>query len=116
MTVELLESPAEPVVDDDGSYGGYADIARVLSAQQPDRERPFSRQLVHRWYLRRGYNGFPESQQVRTKTGKVRTMFSMEAVEAWHRSYRAHHRERRQNSPIETIPLFNVGMDGQTIW
>jgi len=92
MELQLLSNPAEPVVDD-GSYGGYAEIARLLSSLQPERERPYSRQLVHRWYLRRGYNGFPESKRVVTESGKVKYKFDMAAVERWHHAYRAHHRQ-----------------------
>ena len=113
MTVELLENPAEPVVEDDGSYGGFSAIARLLSEQQPGRERPYSRQLVHKWYINREWNNFPESRQVRSKTGKVKTMFVLADVDSWHRTYRA---TRRGRPPIETIPLFQLTADGLAVY
>lgn len=113
MTVELLENPTEPVVEDDGSYKGFSAIARLLSAQQPDRERPYSRQLVHKWYQNRGTNKFPEARQVRTKTGKVRAMFVMTDVEDWYRTTYPEH--RRGHPPVETIALFQITADGRAV-
>jgi hypothetical protein len=115
MTAEVIENPAQPVTDD-GTYGGYSQIARRLSTLNPERANPYSRQLVHRWYRCRDYNGFPESQLVKTRSGKVKAMFRMADVEAWHRSYRNTHRERIEGDPLGTIPLFQVTDQGITIW
>lgn len=106
-------TPTEPVVDHDGSYGGYAEIARLLSAQHPERERPFSRQLVERWYKKRGWNGFPEPQLVTTRTGKVRLKFNLAEVQQWHVTFRATRRIKVDRvveviAPMGTIPLFDV--------
>lgn len=115
MVAGLLENPAELVVDDDGTYGGFAKIARVLSLTQP-RGKDFSRQLVHKWYINREHNSFPEAHLVRTSTGRVKQMFVMADVEEWHRSYRRHHNTAARTSEIDTIPLFEIGSDGKTIW
>lgn len=119
MTAGLLENPTELVVDDDGkTYGGFSEIARMLNAQQPDRERPYSRQLVHKWYINRGHNRFPEAHPVRTRSGRVRLMFNKNVVDDWHRIYRQTRvpRPRPTTPEIDTIPLFEVASDGKTIW
>lgn len=99
MDAKLL-NPAEPVVVNDGSYEGYQEIARVLSEMAPGRTRPYSRQLVERWYKHRAYNGFPEAVRVQNpKTGTVKSMFKMDDVERWHCTYRESHKEIPRESP-----------------
>lgn len=112
METQLLTHPAEPVVDDDKSYGGYAEIARMLNKQHPDRERPYSRQLVQRWFTHRDYNKFPEPHQVKTKSGLVRPKFKLHEVDSWHRKYRD---TRGGNPPIETIPIYVVDSKGNLV-
>jgi hypothetical protein len=112
MTGLSTHNPAEPVVDD-GSYGGFTAIAQRLSEMHPERARPFSRQLVHRWYLKRDYNDFPEALPVRARSGKIKLWFRLEAVDEWHHSYRQHRRLERP--PIETIPLFELDRGGNLV-
>lgn len=117
MEHDTLTNPAEPAVDD-GSYAGYAQIARTLSAMEPGRSRTYSRQLVQRWYTHRDYNGFPESEQVQTKSGKVKSLFKLDEVLRWHRSYRAHRRGHHTIEPlppIDTIPLFQISDAGMPV-
>lgn len=116
MTGLLTHNPAEPVVDD-GSYGGFTAIARELSNMHPERTRPFSRQLVHRWYLNREYNDFPEAQPVLAKSGKIKLWFRLDAVYEWHQSYRRYRHPRQSGRPpIETIPLFEMDSRGNLVY
>lgn len=113
MTEAVLEHPAELAEQVDSIYGGFADIARRLNALHPERDKPFSRQLVERWYKCRKANGFPERQPVEVK-GKVRPLFDLRLVELWHSTeYRG--RTRAARPPIETIPLFDVDHRGRMI-
>lgn len=119
MAVNTL-NPAEPVVvDDDGSYGGFTDIARRLNARHPESTRPISRQLVHRWSMNSSYNGFPEVVNVRTRSGKIKPWYVLADVDRWHDSYRQHRRysryERAQEAVIDTIPLFDVDERGNLV-
>lgn len=112
MAVHTL-NPAEPVVvDDDGSFGGFTEIAKRLNAGHPESIRPVSRQLVHRWSMNRDYNDFPELVNVRTSNGKIKQWFVLADVEEWYETYRRHrrrpHRSRVEESVIDTIPLFDV--------
>ncbi len=106
MDTETLTNPAEPVVDD-GSYGGYAKIARTLSAMHPERPRDFSRQLVERWYKNRGHNHFPESHPVLAKTGKVKNWFNLDEVVKWHVSY------RRGRGKAKQMTIYEVTAEGR---
>lgn len=109
MAVQACPVPAD--LADKDEYVGYTVIAKRLSAQHPERTRPFSRQLVHRWFLRRAYNDFPAPHMVTMDNGKVKKLFLWKAVEEWHRTYRAHH----QQKTIETIPLFQVDSAGKLV-
>lgn len=111
MSGMLREHPADSAEMGITTYGGFADIARRLNALHPERDKPYSRQLVERWYKCRGSNGFPERRLVEVK-GKVKPMFDLRAVELWHTT-RA--RTRVVNPPIETIPLFRVDHRGSMI-
>lgn len=121
MDAQLLSKPAEPVVVDDGSYRGYAKIARILSAMDPDRERPYSRQLVERWHKRRTYNGFPASHRVKNpESGAVKTMFVLAEVVAWHLRYRDTHNvsgspERRTLTTAQRRILQRYGIDAEQV-
>lgn len=109
---KVLGHPAEPV-EDGSTYGGFAEIARRLNALHPERPRPISRQLVHRWFECQGYNHFPAPQVVKTN-GKQKSAFDLDAVERW---YVGRERERVEagSPPIETIPLFQVDRRGHPI-
>ncbi len=126
MTV-YVSNPAEPVVDENGSYGGFAEVARRLTELHPERSRPFSRQLVNRWYTHREYNAMPEKVPVR-RDGKVVELFDLREVEEWHKTYRQHRRTTSPADrplggvmetipdfppPIDTIPLFQVDSRGE---
>jgi hypothetical protein len=114
MTGTVLEHPAAPA-ELGNTYGGFADIARRLSALHPERERPISRQLVQRWYVCRGKNGFPDRELIEVGDGKVKHLFNLAAVERWHSN---DHRPRKLQAgppPIETIPLFSVDNRGSMI-
>lgn len=111
---KVLGHPAEPVVEDGSStHGGFAEIARRLNALHPERSRPISRQLVHRWFECQGYNLFPAPQPVEIN-GKPRSLFDLASVERW---YVKRERERVEagKPPIETIPLFQVDRRGHPI-
>lgn len=110
MTEALLEHPAE--LAEGSTYGGFADIARRLNALHPERPKPFSRQLVQRWFVCRASNGMPDRRPVEVE-GKVRPLFDLQAVERWHK---ARGLTRRPSvKPIETIPLFHVDARGSIV-
>lgn len=112
MAEQIRVNPAEVVDNADGLYAGYAAIARHLSALNPERPRPVSRQLVHRWYQRSGYNNLPAPCRVRVRSGKVKLMFDVTAVEQWYRLYRM---TRKTSDEIETIPLFQMDDEGKPV-
>ncbi len=119
MAVHTL-NPAEPVVvDDDGSFGGFTDIARRLNARHPESNRLVSRQLVHRWSMKSYYNGFPGVVNVRTRSGKIKPWYILAEVDEWYDSYRQHRRysryDRAEEAPIDTIPLFDVDGRGSFV-
>lgn len=107
MTELTTTHPAAPAVKG-STHGGFADIARRLSALHPERH-PFSRQLVARWYECREANGMPERLPIGTGPGKQELLFDLLAVERWHTSRFG---TRAVSPPIETIPLFNVDHRG----
>lgn len=59
--------------------GGYAAIAAGLEKHYG---KPFSRQLVWRWWTRRSANGFPAG---RRDAGKI--VFDLDQVIAWYGTY-----------------------------
>lgn len=82
--------PAQPGGDDkETSSAGFAAVARRLNELFPERPRPISRQLVHKWFLHRHYNGFPAAFPA--GSGMGRPVFDMEAVVDWYISHRRHH-------------------------
>lgn len=82
------QHPTEPVVDDNGkSQGGFAWIAGQLNKDYPHRQRPISRQLVHKWWTRRSWNKFPEAIGT-VGSGKGHPVFSRNAVMEWYKRYR----------------------------
>lgn len=82
------QHPAEPVVDDNGeSQGGFAWIAGQLNDLYPNRPRPISRQLVHKWWVHREWNRFPEAVGM-VGSGRGRPVFSRRAVIKWYVHYR----------------------------
>lgn len=91
------ECPAEPVVDDDGTggRGGFTKVAERLNTLHPTRTRPISRQLVHKWWMYRHFNAFPDAVMSAgtANGGKGRPLFDIPAVEAWYASYRQHRLE-----------------------
>ncbi len=108
MTETLLGHPADSA---EGmiTYGGFAEIARRLNALHPERQPPFSRQLVSRWYKCRETNGFPEREPREVEGGRILPLFNLQAVDRWHRT---EYKPRQRSKPIETIPLFNVDRQG----
>jgi len=86
------ECPAEPVVGDEGAgQGGFAKVAEHLNRLYPNRPRLISRQLVHKWWMHRHFNGFPAAIESTgspgTSGGRGRPVFDIAAVEAWHTHY-----------------------------
>jgi hypothetical protein len=59
-------------------YGGYTDVARVLSTPQV----AVSRQGVYSWWLRRDGNGFPDRHLVHGTW-----LFDIDEVLSWHETY-----------------------------
>lgn len=123
MTGIFVAHPAAPA-DNGSTYGGFAEIARRLSALHPERTA-LSRQLVAKWYACRGFNAFPERQPVEVD-GKIKVLFDLDAVVRWHYRWSAlradsHPAEtgvtarRTANPPIETIPLFPVDHRGHPV-
>jgi len=90
--------PTGPVVDDkESTHGGFSDIARVLNELFPNRRRPISRQLVHKWYMYREDNKFPEAASTTGSTngGKGHPEFNYTVVVGWYERERLHRDERR---------------------
>lgn len=115
MSGTVLKHPAEPA-EEGSTYGGFADIARRLNALHPERPKPFSRQLVERWWKCRKSNGFPDRTPREVKGGKVKPLFDLHAVEQWHSTRkRTYVRTREANPPIETIPLFRIDNRGSAV-
>ena len=84
------ELPAEPVVGDEGTdQGGFAEVARHLNREYPERRRPISRQLVHKWWIYRKSNRFPEAigSKGRGNGGQGRPYFDLNAVAEWYERY-----------------------------
>ena len=101
--------PAEPAGDDKEGPTGFAGVARWLNREYPNRKRPISRQLVHKWYLYRHHNGFPASIAT---TG--RPAFDITDVEQWYVKYRSSHgephiRRRTPHTLPENRPAQNEG-------
>lgn len=121
MTVEAFTTPAGPVADNEEMYGGYAYIARALSEKEPERKRPYSRQLVEKWYKHRVDNDFPEPvRTILMKSGRTRKVFSITEVEQWLKGYRVKPRTRKVsgNEPVPhmgTLPMFPIGRDGSPL-
>lgn len=110
MTEAVCEHPADPA-EKVSTYGGFAAIARRLNALHPERPKPFSRQLVQRWWVCRETNGMPDRQPVDVQ-GRTKPLFDLEAVERWHSTQ---HRSRKSSRTIETIPLFSVDSRGRMV-
>jgi hypothetical protein len=100
------EKYGEPI-DDDGTYGGFAAIAQRLNELHPYRERPYSRQLIHAWFVRYQQQGFPSRYAVRTRTGMVKHWFRIADCLAWYRLYRMLHGDS-VGSVERTLPLFDL--------
>lgn len=83
------EGPAEPVVGDKGTTrGGFAEVAKHLNREYPVRQRPISRQLVHKWWLYRHSNGFPEAIATSGSSGGTgRPVFDVTAIIKWYAKY-----------------------------
>lgn len=97
------EGAAEPDAGTDGKdKGGFAKVAERLNTLYPKRQRPISRQLVHKWHFNRHFNSFPESVGT-TGTGEGRPVFDLKEVEDWYARYidtrkPSGQRPRRQNT------------------
>ena len=110
-----LTFSSNPIDDDDGTYGGYAEVARYVSRLNPNRPQgEYSRQAVNGWYLRRGSNNFPEPYTVRVKSGKVRQKFRISEVDEWFRLHRGTEAPTDEAEP--TSPLFRVDGHGNAIY
>jgi hypothetical protein len=70
-----------PADIDGRPHGGFSDAALHLTLAS---ERMVSRQLVHRWWMKRHINGFPEPAHV---TADGRALFDLQKIEAWYASY-----------------------------
>lgn len=103
-------------------YVGYSFIAAKLSEINSERERPYSRQAVCKWYYDRKSNGFPEARNMATKSGRTVRRFSFADVLDW---YFTRHWEgkllpqaqeyiirKAQERSIRTIPLFDMDSQG----
>lgn len=111
------QHPAEPVVGDNGkSEGGFAEIARQLNDLYPNRPRPISRQLVHKWWMFRHYNAFPEAVKTKGSTnGQGRPVFDVENVIDWYASYLRHRGAplyEKKDTVVHTAQPQQPGEDG----
>lgn len=99
------ESPAEPAAGDKGrpTRGGFAEAAKALNREHPNRRRPISRQLVHKWCNHRHFNMFPEPVDWAGSGngGKGSPVFNIEAVVTWYAEYL---RTRRRDESAEERP------------
>lgn len=87
------QRPAEPATDDKGrSEGGFAWIAEELNKRFPPtpHQRPISRQLVHKWWIKRHDNGFPEAVATKGSTngGRGHHVFDLRNAIDWYVMYR----------------------------
>lgn len=86
------ERPAEPDAGDNGGAqrGGFAKVAKHLNELHPERRRPISRQLVHKWWLSRRSNRFPEAVETTGSSngGRGNHIFDFAAVAVWYAEYR----------------------------
>jgi hypothetical protein len=114
------ECPAEPVVGDQDRQGGFAKTAEHLNELFPNRRRPISRQLVHKWWLYRHLNGFPASKDTSgtVNGGKGRPIFDFDAVDTWYRqsiSYRRHYGAYGNQPPARESGTKPITDDGDTL-
>ncbi len=101
------ERPTEPVVDDKGrTHGGFSGVAGVLNTLFPNRRRPISRQLVHKWWIFRHDNEFPEAISMvgSTNGGLGRPEFTYADAVAWYQDKRQHRDERRYALSRDALP------------
>lgn len=99
------QRPAEPAVDDKGrSQGGFAWIARQLNLRFPPApsQRLISRQLVHKWWIKRTDNGFPKAIAVEGSAngGRGHHVFQLQDVVDWYVIYRK--TRLRGGAPVTT--------------
>lgn len=110
------EHPAEPATGGDGTArGGFAKAAEHLNRLYPTRPRPISRQLVHKWWLYRHFNGFPEAVDATARTangGKGRPVFDMASVTSWYVSY-LRHRGAASSTQMQRITGTEPTSDGR---
>lgn len=102
------ERPADSVVDGKGrTRGGFSEVAHLLNERFPRRRRPISRQLVHKWWLFRHDNRFPEAADTEgtSRGGRGSAKFHYAAVVEWYELHRQPRDERRyttQGAPPAT--------------
>lgn len=106
--------PAEPA-GDDKERGGYTEVAKRLNKKYPERKRPISRQLVHKWYMYRHHNGFPAPESM-SGSGTGRPEFNLAGAEEWYVNYRRSHgdpqiQQRSTSTPIDPRSIRNDGGD-----
>lgn len=92
------EHAAEPVVDGKGrTQGGFSEVAQLLNELFPKRRRPISRQLVHKWWLYREDNQFPDAIDAvgTSHGGRGCSKFSYAEVIRWYERHRRYRDERR---------------------
>lgn len=100
------EHPADPVVDSKGrTQGGFTEVAQLLNELFPKRRRPISRQLVHKWWVYRYDNQFPEAIDAvgTSRGGRGCSKFSYTAVVSWYEVHRRCRDERRYTSSSTTV-------------
>lgn len=114
------ECPTEPGAGDDGTArGGFAKVAEHLNELYPNRQRPISRQLVHKWWLYRHFNAFPAAVESKgtTRGGEGRPVFDKAEVARWYASYSRHRGAAAPAAPEQT-PHTEIGSttaDGEDV-
>lgn len=80
--VTALPGESESRVDEQlPEFGGYTEVARVLTARGP---RAVTRQGVRAWWMKREANGFPEAVQYTREGWKL---FRIAEIMAWYEQY-----------------------------
>jgi hypothetical protein len=113
------ERPAEPGAGDEGTArGGFARVAEHLNELYPNRQRPISRQLVHKWHFHRRFNSFPEAIGFKGtgNGGQGRPEFDLGVVTDWYASYRRHRGAQALQETVRRSTIVEQnGTDGSTI-
>lgn len=86
VTTRATWSYSEGSPDAVSGFGGFTDVARVLTAMTP--EQPVSRQLVYTWWKRRQHTKFPDKHAVTSASGRPTELFKVAEAQSWYSEHR----------------------------